>query len=319
MRVLKRLFFLALIGGLLVEAIGRYYGLCSYPLYVSSEAYEYIHAPHQSLRIYRNRFATNAFSMRSAPIDPQRDTTVALLIGDSVINGGNQTDQDSLASSLLEQRLRDSLGQSVRVLNVSAGSWGPDNVAAYLAQHGLFHADLMVLVVSSHDAHDQMTFAPVVGIHPQYPAEQATWAWGKLLDRAWQVASPQQTYRQAPPVKRRAQQLGISQAKGFNPGFAQLQAMAEAADIPLLLYLHATQPELAQQRWQSGGAEIQAFAQEQGLPLLDELTLPMQTRYFRDDIHLNEAGQAFLADQLLPPMRTYLRQALAPSGDRAAP
>jgi lysophospholipase L1-like esterase len=301
------------------EVIGRYYGLCSYPLYISHERYEYIHAPNQSLRIYRNRFATNAFSMRSAPIDPSRDTTVALLIGDSVVNGGNQTDQDSLASTLLERRLRDSLGRPVRVLNVSAGSWGPDNVAAYLAEHGLFHADLMVLVVSSHDAHDQMTFRPVVGVHPQYPAEQATLAWEKIFQRAWQGLFPQSTYQQTSIEPRRAQQLGISREKGFNPGFDRLRAMAQAANIPFVIYLHATKPELRQQRWQEGGREIQAYAQAQQLPLCDELALPTRARYFRDEIHLNEAGQAFLANQLFPLMQRHLTPTLSLSADPAAP
>lgn len=319
MRFVKWSLLAGLLVALVVEAVGRYYGLCSYPLYVHSEAYEYIHAPNQSLRIYRNRFVTNAFSMRSASIDPQRDTTVALLIGDSVINGGNQTDQDSLASTLLERRLRDSLDQPLRVLNVSAGSWGPDNVAAYLTQHGLFDADLMVLVVSSHDARDQMTFAPVVGVHPQYPAEQASLAWEKLLERLWQQLFPQSAYRAASTQQRRAQQLGISQVEGFNPGFARLQALAEAAGIPLLIYLHATRSELRQQQWQAGGRNIRAFAQTQGLPLLDELTLPMQAHYLRDDIHLNEAGQTFLADQLFRPMRAYLTSGQAPPADHAVP
>ena len=58
------------------------------------------------------------------------------------------------------------------MLNVSAGSWGPDNCAAYLRHYGLFDAKAMFLLVSSHDAHDNMDFGPVAGVHDSYPDKQ---------------------------------------------------------------------------------------------------------------------------------------------------
>lgn len=44
------------------------------------------------------------------------------------------------------------------MLNISAGSWGPDNCAAYLKHYGLFGAKAMSLLVSSHDAMILWTF-----------------------------------------------------------------------------------------------------------------------------------------------------------------
>lgn len=41
----------------------------------------------------------------------------------------------------------------------------------------------MFLLVSSHNAHDNMTFEPVVGIHPSYPKENYKLAYWELLER----------------------------------------------------------------------------------------------------------------------------------------
>lgn len=41
----------------------------------------------------------------------------------------------------------------------------------------------MFLLVSSHNAHDNITFEPVVGIHPSYPKENYKLAYRELLDR----------------------------------------------------------------------------------------------------------------------------------------
>ena len=98
-------------------------------------------------------------------------------MGDSVINGGVITEQDSLATSILSKNT------PFQVLNISAGSWGPDNIAAYLHHYGTFKAQKMILVCSSHDSHDNMDFVPVVGKMSSYPSEQYSLAWIELIDR----------------------------------------------------------------------------------------------------------------------------------------
>lgn len=57
----------------------------------------------------------NAFSMRSDEVNPHKKHILGL--GDSVIYGGVQTDQDSLATSLF------SVETGIQMLNISAGSW----------------------------------------------------------------------------------------------------------------------------------------------------------------------------------------------------
>lgn len=58
------------------------------------------------------------------------------------------------------------------MLNISAGSWGPDNCAAYLKEKGTFGAEGIILVVSSHDAHDNMNWQTVVGQSVAFPDKQ---------------------------------------------------------------------------------------------------------------------------------------------------
>ena len=126
------------------------------PLYAASGKYEYMALPNQSGVRLGNRYYYNVFGMRSDEVNPHKKHILGL--GDSVIYGGVQTDQDSLATSLF------SAETGMQMLNISAGSWGPDNCAAYLKEKGMFDAKGIFLLVSSHDAHDNMDFMPVVGI-----------------------------------------------------------------------------------------------------------------------------------------------------------
>jgi hypothetical protein len=286
-------FVIVLLCFLLGEGLGRYYGLCDYPLYISHPAYEYIHAPNQSHLIYRNHFATNAWSMRSDPINPQKDTSVVLLIGDSVINGGNLTDQDSLASTLLENWLTVAAKKNIRVLNISAGSWGPDNAAAYLKTHGTFDADVMVLVCSSHDAFDNITFTEVVGEHPQFPERQVLLAWQKIGERGWQYIT--RHFRSYSKIN-----TAPDQALPFNSGFRDLKQIATGYQIPFTIYLHPTLEELRQEWMHSAAESIEQFCKQEKIRLINGLEVGAQERHYRDHIHYNEKGQRFLAEALFP-------------------
>ena len=151
------------------------YGLANAPLYDESAAYEYIAKPNQDGYRFGNHYHYNSFSQRSE--EPDSTKTIVLGLGDSVLFGGVMTDQDSLATSLFTSET------GMQMLNISAGSWGPDNCAAYLKEFGLFGAKAMFLLVSSHDAHDNMNFQKVVGKHDSYPNKQYLFATGELIGR----------------------------------------------------------------------------------------------------------------------------------------
>ena len=151
------------------------WGFANAPLYQESSSYEYMARPNQDGYRFGNHFHYNSFSQRSD--EPDSTKTIVLGLGDSVLFGGVMTDQDSLATSLF------SAETDMQMLNISAGSWGPDNCAAYLKEKGMFGAKAMFLLVSSHDAHDNMDFKPVVGKHASYPDRQYLLAWGELIGR----------------------------------------------------------------------------------------------------------------------------------------
>lgn len=329
--ILRFIIFLIVVAGI-AEAVLRFkYGFCNAPLYISDPDFEYIYAPNQDVKRFGNVVRTNAFSMRSEAISAS-DTMVVLLVGDSVINGGSMTDQDSLASGFLEKRLTTALKQKVRVLNISAGSWGPDNIAAYLKKFGLFNAKLICLVTSSHDAHDIMAHESQVGIDPQMPNKQYSVALIELWER-YKYLYPYyvdyyaeklpffSTQKEIDPV---AQKPKVDTAKvetpvdtgirkdgvGFNPGYAQLKEIADAHKIPFFIYLHPEISEVEMGHFNDQGNEIINFAKENNVRLISEFDYKPSTKMYRkmDVVHFDNKGQIFLTNNLYPIILEYLTQ-----------
>lgn len=154
---MKKLFFraalLCAVGILVGELCARVWlGLGDPPLSIPDAEIDYLFAPNQDCSRFGNCVVYNNVSMRS---EHDIDATLGagkrrvLIVGDSVVNGGVLTDQAELASSLLDAELRTKgLGDA---WNVSAGSWGPMNYAAYFKRYGTFGATDLVLEVNCHD------------------------------------------------------------------------------------------------------------------------------------------------------------------------
>ena len=192
-RPLRRCGWLALIAGALVlagEAGARWgLGLGTPPLYRADPQLEYQLKPDQEVRRFHNRVAINHWGMRSEAMAPAPEAgrRRLLLFGDSVLFGGSQLDQSLIATELLRRRLNAAPGGPVEVGNVSAGSWGPGNWRAWVQRHGVLGADEVLLVLSSHDARDNPTFAPLDANHPARPPASAL---SELLQRyAWPAAA----------------------------------------------------------------------------------------------------------------------------------
>lgn len=283
-----------------VEMIGRWFGLTNVPLFMASDKFEYISKPNQDVTIYRNHFITNKYSMRSGPIE-KNDTTVILLLGDSVLFGGSQVDQDSLASTILENRLSRMFKRRIRVLNVSSKSWGPDNAAAYVRQYGTFGADLIMLVFSSGDAHDNMSFKPVVGLSDNYPDKNVQWAWEKIGSFGPEILKVMIHKRDQKAIN---QELLINEAAEFNPGFAYFDSLTKTKCISFGIYLHKTTDEIKRKKLVKGGNEIIAFCRQHHIPVVQANEQPAM---YIDNIHLNKKGQRFLAQALFPFIKSHLQ------------
>lgn len=285
--------------GLVAAELGLRFGLgLGTPLlYDLDPAIEYLPRPNQQIRRFGNRVVVNEWGMRSghlpaAKTDP-RELRV-LVLGDSVVHGGVQTDQERLATTILEHRLAEETGRPVRVGNVGAGSWGPPNLLAYVDRFGFFDADVVILVLSSHDADDAPTKGPP---NPtQYPTENPTWALEEFVFRYARAFLP----AEAPPAAPAEDRSGTTEQS-----LRSLAALLERAK-------HHGARVVVLQHW--GRGEVAANAPDSGHDLIAAVVdaafverFDVRSEYerfgteacFRDLIHLSDRGQAALAQALL--------------------
>lgn len=300
MKFKKIIILLVITTGFIIFAeifLRSYYGFCNTVLFQKDKAYEYIPKPNQDVVRFKNHSKYNSYSMRSDAIDA--NSIKILGFGDSVINGGVLTDQDSLATTILSDALSKSNHQKIQFLNIAAGSWGPDNCFAYLKKHGDFGAKLLVLFVSSHDAYDTMDFQQVVGNHPSYPSKQYASAIVELLDR-YAIPRLEKMMKHTPDKKEDDLLINKKKAKSvFDSGFNNFLSYSKTHAIPLIIYLHADKKELKNGVYNEQGEEIIKFTTKNDIKLIKDLDYNLQTTDFRDNIHLNANGQKKLAKTIL--------------------
>lgn len=274
----------------------RAFGFCNALLYQSSTLYEYIAQPNQDRRRFGARLLTNSHSQRSG--EPDSTKTKVLGLGDSVIFGGGWMEHDSLATTLFTEET------GIQMLNISCGSWGPDNCVAYMKEKGYFNAEAVVLVCSSHDAYDRMSFVPVVGVWPNYPEKQYKLAIWELIDRYLvpYIKTATSTKHYADPdaevEKRAADRQVVQKSPYFVKGFDDLKQMADSLKIPLYVYLHAEQGEIQKQRFNEMGQQIILWADSAQVALIDGIKEGESEEMYHDAIHFNEKGQRHLANVL---------------------
>lgn len=293
---------LAIVSLLSMEIFLRqYYGFCDTVLIKEDSSFEYIAQPNQDRFRFRNHVKYNSYSMRSEAVDT---TSVVILgFGDSVINGGVQTDQDSLATTILSDTLSKLQGKKIQFLNISAGSWGPDNCYAYLKKYGDFGAKSIYLFVSSHDAYDNMNFEKIVDVSKSFPSKQYSLALYELVDRYLIPRLKSMLKKTAS----NSDNLGINKKKDnsiFNTGFISFLSYSKDKNIPFTIYLHADRDEMKSGSYNQQGQEIIRFAKENNIPIILDLENGLNLSDFRDGIHLNCKGQKKLANSLIKYMDT---------------
>jgi len=265
-----------------------YWGFCDAVLMQPSDKFEYIAQPNQNRFRFRKHINYNEFSMRSKSLSP-KDKVRIIGFGDSVINGSTHTDQDSIATSIIEEKLKD---KGVRCLNVSAGSWGPDNCYAYIKEYGDFDAVAMFLVVNSHDAYDNIDFSPAVDVRPNFQSKQYKLAIWELIDKL------SDKYLIPYLLKKSPTEDYIIKGDTFNSGFENFYNYTKEKNISFFIYLHPDKNEVKNGYYDDGGKEIIKFCTEHNIPLI--LGIDFEDKNcFRDAIHLNEHGQRVLANALL--------------------
>jgi lysophospholipase L1-like esterase len=288
----------------LAEVFVRWrWGLGTPVLFDLDPAIEYVQRPDQHLVRFGNRIDVNGLGMRSRESTPSRATPEefrVLVLGDSVVNGGALTDQADLATTQLERRLSERLGRPVWVGNVSAGSWGPPNLKAWLDRFGWMDADAVVLVLSSHDATDAPTGTPP---DPrQYPTERPLCGLSELVTRYL----PGLLADEAPPATVPAYDAAAERVA--LPALAAILDAARERGTPIGIVQFWNQSEIAIGSPELGHDAISSLADEEDVLRIDAgpimAALAKGSRrptgeLFRDAIHPSAYGQSVLAQVLV--------------------
>jgi hypothetical protein len=309
-RRLRWLLIAAIVAGALTitaELVARYYlGLGDPPLSVADPEIEYLFKPNQRCSRFGNTITYNRHSMRATPDFADRRDPAELrvmCIGDSLLNGGVLTDDSKLATTVLRDRLAADTRRETLVMNVSAGSWGPPNQLAYVRRHGLFDAEVVVLLLGSGDYADVPTFEPTVGVSPSFPDHAPALALQELVTR---YVLPR--LRGTPAPARNESQPDADDPDAIATALGDLAALIDLARGRGARVVVATFPTTAELAPGAGPlpghGRIIDVAVGHGAAVLDlHETLRARRDWqslYRDPIHPNDAGQAVIADALLP-------------------
>jgi hypothetical protein len=298
---------LIVIGGLLVlivvaEILARLgLGLGDPPLWQADPEIEYLPRPSQSCRRFGNRISYNAFCMRSRDfprVKSDATETRVLVVGDSIVNGGSRTDQEALATALLERRLAEALDRPVVIGNISAASWGPPNVLAYFRRFGLFDADLVVIVVNSRDYADAPTFEPLDARRPQRrPLLAIQELFGKYVPRV---------VGRGLGTRRRSETVLPAAVEACANALRDIARLVLDSGASVVVAQHLKRCELEGEP-EVGHHEIARVARELGIQPVQlgpgfAAALREGADPYRDGNHPNERGQRVIADLLFEPV-----------------
>lgn len=291
-----------LLGLVALEGFCRFYlGLGDPPLSIADPQIEYMFKPNMTYRRFGNLVHYNAWSMRSDDFPAHKTNPNELrvmVLGDSVVNGGSLMDQSKIATTLLADALQKNLARPVVVGNISAVSWGPPNLLAYVKRYGFFDADVIVIILSSHDYADAPAFEPRVGVSADFPDRKpplAIWeALTRYAPRYLRNSSSPSTQR--PPADQGA--IGTCQS-----ALGSLLQLAKEGGAKVILAQHLERTELTQDE-SAGHATVAVVAREQGIEPMQfgpAFGLAIATGHspYSDEIHPNDFGQNLIARLLV--------------------
>ena len=293
---------LSLLALALVEWVLRLrFGFGNPLLYVGDPDIGYLIAPNQSVVRNGNAIRINPFSMRSEPFEPQKSPGEVRLffIGDSVVNGGWWTPQESIISEQVKRELQKA-GKPISVLNASANSWSPRSELAYVQRFGTFDASTVVLVINTDDLFATAPTSLVVGNHPNYPDRKPVAAIAEIVNREWLSRQPT-----SPALQMVYDETGDRVGKALD-AIAKIQAIVQANQATFLLVMTPLLREV-----ETAPRDYEIMARER----LGELLLSNQIQsvdllpifkangnpksLYHDHIHLNPRGNQQVSDQVL--------------------
>lgn len=265
--------------------------------------------PNQKLYRFGKKIEYNQYSQRSSPITLKKPPGKLriLMLGDSVLNGGNPTDQSQTITEFFKGKLSASR-HSAEILNASAGSWGIGNQLGYLREFGTFNADAVILQIGTHDLTQPTSTSAIVGHHPAFPTHPPLLA----IQDAWtRYVWPNLAGKLG--LNYRGTDFGVSPTsfepdRQFRQNMQQLKqivTLVRGKRIPVFVLFTPNRDDLVPKvnvpKYKS---EFFRLLKTLRVPIIDThtawSTLPPVTleTYFRDYVHLTAQGNQAIAQNL---------------------
>lgn len=286
-------------------------GLGTPPLYIAHPEIEYMLKPNQDVYRFGNRYIVNSIGMRSSefPAEKLSGEIRITAFGDSVLNGGSQIDQSNIATSILQQELREVSGKQVIIGNVSAGSWGPGNWLAYVKEYGFFDSDFIVLVLSSHDYTDNPDFLP---LNPNtHPTTEPLSAIVEGITRYLPRFLPRVSSNQLPSFAETPSNPAMSQVEQALNDLQEFLILAKKNSSKVLVFQHWEKKELLNSSTTRGAQLINKLCNSLNIETVQlghdlSAALDSGRNPYLDNIHLNTEGHAILAALMTAKLRSFV-------------
>lgn len=295
------LFSALVISGILVgEFIARYgLGLGTPPLSITHPTIEYMFKTNQDVYRFHNRILVNSYGMRTEEFDFDKspDELRVMVFGDSVLNGGSLTDHSQLATTLLQKYATLATEKKVIVGNISAGSWGPGNWLAYANEYGFFDADIVSLVISSHDYADDRTFEPLNKYtHPWETPPSA------LLEGVQRYLPRYLPKTEGQNVSSDAEEIAVEVVEKVLGELSDFLSLAKSQAL-VIVFHHWDREEIKNGVASAGALQIARICEKLNVPFVSlrpyfSGSIQIGQNPYRDNIHPNELGQKLIAEAM---------------------
>ncbi|MGO9993819.1 MAG: hypothetical protein ACLPTF_15080 [Steroidobacteraceae bacterium] len=282
--------FVAVIALLAITEISvRLSGITDFPIYAVDNEIGYIVKPNQSgMFLNKNSWAFNSKSMPTAEEwNPSLRRNI-LLIGNSIVMGGNPYEQkDKLAAFIASDT-----GDKYSIWPVAAGGWTNINEAVYLRRNPdvVKAADFFVWEYMSGGLSGLSLWRGDYVFPSAHPASSGWYAFRRyIVPRLMKI-----NMNELPPVG----DLRENHRASFEASIAEL-SKASGSEHPGLIFTYPTRQELlasAHEEWLPERDALKEICRKYGLVMVDVAKSPLwNASLYRDGVHPTVAGNALLA------------------------
>ena len=271
--------FTTLLGLAICEITARSLGIVDFPLYSANTTLGYIPKANQNGSFRNtNNWVFNEYHMGSRPFTPSVKTDV-LIIGDSIVLGGNPLKQNERLGPQLESI------SDFAVWPISAGSWALRNELAYLRENSslISQVDSIVFVLNTGDL-DKASSWKCELTHPRTRPTIASWYLFKKYIFDFHECD-----------------VAVSPEFAVENGdlLAETKEFLKAAGSKTHFVIYPDKVEFADRSiWKQKSAPLRDFLTSAGVNTITDVTddEKWNLSLYRDGIHPNAAGNKELAE-----------------------